>query len=220
MPGDVSPHEERATRRDIRVTWKPLRVSPRGVFCFQGRFLGVVGMVFPFGSTPGSRARREEIARDQEGRAPRGTGFEGIMDVLDQITELARRVADTHGLDLVDVELSRAGRRRMLRIYVGKAAGVSVDDCARVSREVSAVLDAENWLGDDNYVIEVSSPGLDRPFKTLADWQRNVGRDVKVTCREKVDGKIMYAGKLVSADEAEVVLEGASGPVKIPMALV
>jgi ribosome maturation factor RimP len=142
------------------------------------------------------------------------------MDVLDQITELARRVAGTHGLDLVDVELFRAGRRRMVRVYVGKAAGVSVDDCARVSREVSAVLDAENWLGDDAYVIEVSSPGLDRPFKTLADWTRNIGRDVKVTCREKLDGKMIQLGKLVSADDAEVVLEGAAGAVKIPMALV
>jgi len=142
------------------------------------------------------------------------------MDVLDQITELARRVCATHGLDLVDVELFRAGRRRMVRIYVGKAAGVSVDDCARVSREVSAVLDAENWLGDDAYVIEVSSPGLDRPFKTLADWTRNIGRDVKVTCREKLDGKMIQLGKLVSADDTEVVLEGAKGPVNIPMALV
>ena len=142
------------------------------------------------------------------------------MDVLDQITELARRVCATHGLDLVDVELFRAGRRRKVRIYVGKAAGVSVDDCARVSREVSAVLDAENWLGDDAYVIEVSSPGLDRPFKTLADWTRNIGRDVKVTCREKLDGKMIQVGKLVSATDAEVVLESAKGPVNIPMALV
>jgi ribosome maturation factor RimP len=142
------------------------------------------------------------------------------MDVLDQITELARRVAGTHGLDLVDVELFRAGRRRMVRIYIGKAAGVSVEDCARVSREVSAVLDAENWLGDESYVIEVSSPGLDRPFKTLADWQRNIGRDVKVTCREKLDGRIMFAGKLVSADDSGVALESAAGTVNIPMAMV
>lgn len=142
------------------------------------------------------------------------------MDVLDQISALAGRVAATHDLDLVDVELFRAGRRRMVRIYVGKAAGVSVEDCARVSREVSAVLDAENWLGDDAYVIEVSSPGLDRPFKTLADWQRNIGRDVKITCREKLEGKMMHLGKLLAADDAEVTIEQAAGPVKIPMALV
>ena len=142
------------------------------------------------------------------------------MDVLEQITALAGRVAATHGLDLVDVELFRAGRRRMVRIYVGKAAGVSVDDCARVSREVSAVLDAENWLGDDAYVIEVSSPGLDRPFKTLADWTRNIGRDVKITCREKVEGRIQHAGKLAAASEADVTLETPGGTLTVPMSQV
>jgi ribosome maturation factor RimP len=139
------------------------------------------------------------------------------MDVLEQITTLARGVAATHGLDLVDVEMFRAGRRRVVRVYVGKAGGVSVDDCARVSREVSAVLDAENWLGDDNYVMEVSSPGLDRPFKTLADWTRNIGRDVRVTCREKIGGKIQHQGKLTAADEASVTLESPAGTVNIPM---
>ena len=139
------------------------------------------------------------------------------MDVLEKITELARGITATHGLDLVDVEMFRAGRRRMVRVYVGKAAGVSVEDCSRVSREVSAVLDAENWLGDDSYVLEVSSPGLDRPFKTLADWTRNVGRDVRVTCREKLDGKIQHQGRLIAADENAVTLESPSGSTSIPM---
>ena len=142
------------------------------------------------------------------------------MDVLEQITALARGVAATHGLDLVDVELFRAGRRRMVRVYVGKAEGVSVDDCARVSREVSAVLDAENWLGEDNYVLEVSSPGLDRPFKTLADWTRNLGRDVRVTCREKFEGRVQHHGRLAAADAESVTLESPDGTVTVPMGLV
>ena len=129
------------------------------------------------------------------------------MDVLDTITQLAQRVCESHGLDLVDVEIFRAGRRRMVRVYVGKAGGVTIENCTRVSREISAVVDAENWLGEDDYVLEVSSPGLDRPFKTLADWKRNIGRHVKVTCREKHEGKSLFAGKLVAADENEVTLE-------------
>ena len=152
------------------------------------------------------------------------------MDVLDSITALAGRVCETHGLDLVDVEIFRAGRRRMVRVYVGKAGGVGIEHCARVSREISAVVDAENWLGEDNYVLEVSSPGLDRPFKTLADWKRNLGRNVKVTTREKHEGRSLHTGKLVAADENEVTLEVAGktpkeikeGPkrIVIPMALV
>lgn len=131
------------------------------------------------------------------------------MEVLDQISALALRVASTHGLDLVDTELFRAGRRRVVRVYIAKADGVSIDDCAKVSREMSAVLDAENWLGDQSYVIEVSSPGLDRPFKTLADWTRNIGRDVRVTTREKLEGtnKTLHAGKLLEATADVVKLE-------------
>lgn len=142
------------------------------------------------------------------------------MDVLEKITELAGRVAATHGLELVDAELFRAGRRRMVRVYVGKAAGVSVEDCAKVSRDMSAVLDAENWLGDEPYVLEVSSSGLDRPFKTLADWNRNVGRDVKVSCREKVENRFEHRGRLVAADASAVTLETAAGTVTVPMGLV
>jgi ribosome maturation factor RimP len=146
------------------------------------------------------------------------------MEVLDQISALARRVAETHGLDVVDTELFRAGRRRVVRVYIAKAAGVSIDDCAKVSREMSAVLDAENWLGDLSYVIEVSSPGLDRPFKTLADWTRNVDREVRVTCREKFEGKTLYSGKLLEATADAVKLEvpakgkAPAQTVEIPMA--
>ena len=142
------------------------------------------------------------------------------MDVLEKITDLAGRVAATHGLELVDVEIFRAGRRRVVRVYLGKAAGVSVDDCAKVSRETSAVLDAENWLGDEAYVLEVSSPGLDRPFKTLADWARNVGRDVRVSCREKVENRFEHRGKLVAADASAAVLETPAGNVTVPMGMV
>jgi ribosome maturation factor RimP len=142
------------------------------------------------------------------------------MDVLDKITGLARGVAESHGLELVDAELFRAGRRRMLRVYVGKASGVSVEDCARISREVSAVLDAENWLGTDPYTLEVSSPGLDRPFKTLPDWRRNIGREIQVTCREPVEGKIQHQGLLSAVDEEAATLTVDSGALRIPLRLV
>ena len=148
------------------------------------------------------------------------------MEVLEQISALAQRVCGTHGLDLVDTELFRAGRRRVVRLYIAKAEGVSIEDCAKVSREVSAVLDAENWLGDDSYVMEVSSPGLDRPFKTLADWTRNVGREVRVTSREKIENKTVHSGKLLSADAESLKLEIAAkgktpaSTLDIPMAQV
>jgi len=139
------------------------------------------------------------------------------MDILEKITTLARGIADTNGVELVDVELFRAGRRRMLRVYIGKAAGVSVEDCTRMSRDLSAVLDAEDWMGAESYILEVSSPGLDRPFKTLADWRRNLTREVRVMCREPWEGKWEYQGRLKSVDEQEAVLELDGREIKIPL---
>ena len=139
------------------------------------------------------------------------------MDVLDKISSLARGIAETHSLELVDTEVFRAGRRRIVRVYVGKKDGISVEDCARVSRELSAVLDADDVLEGDAYTLEVSSPGLDRPFKTLADWRRNVGREIRVTCRESVEGRFQHQGVLVSADENAAQLEANGKKLNIPL---
>jgi ribosome maturation factor RimP len=142
------------------------------------------------------------------------------MDVLDKISALARGTAETHGLDLVDVELFRAGRHRMLRVYIGKAAGVSVEDCARVSRDLSTLLDADDVLSGDVYTLEVSSPGLDRPFKTIADWRRNLSREVRVTCREPVEGKFQHQGLLTTVDENAVQLASGGKEIRIPLSQV
>ncbi|HAO98990.1 MAG TPA: ribosome maturation factor RimP [Fibrobacteres bacterium] len=139
------------------------------------------------------------------------------MDVLEKISALARGVAETHNVELVDIELFRAGRRRMVRLYIGKASGVGVEDCARVSRELSTLLDAEDVLEGEAYTLEVSSPGLDRPFKTLGDWRRNLGREVRVTCREPVDGKFQYQGRLETVDENTVQLDCGGRKQNIPL---
>lgn len=139
------------------------------------------------------------------------------MDVLEKISTLADGIAVTHGLELVDVDLFRAGRRRILRVYIGKTTSVSVEDCARVSRELSTVLDAEDVLQGETYTLEVSSPGLDRPFKTLADWRRNLGREVSVTCREPVEGKFQHKGRLTVAEENVVLLDSNGKEWRIPL---
>lgn len=143
------------------------------------------------------------------------------MDLIQSITGFADKVAGANGLDLVDVELFRAGRRRILRIYIGKREGVSVEDCAKVSRDLGVLLDAENLMEDDTYTLEVSSPGLDRPFKTLKDFRRNLGRFVRITCSEPVEGKKLLVGTLVDAGEASVTLDaGGKTACSIPMDLI
>lgn len=142
------------------------------------------------------------------------------MDIIQNISSKAEKIAGANGLDLVDVELFRVGRRRILRVYVGKKDGVSVEDCAKVSRDLGVILDAENVLEDDSYVLEVSSPGLDRPFKTLKDFQRNVGRFVRISTREPVDGTNLHVGTLLGAEEASATVDVEGASRTLPMDLI
>ena len=142
------------------------------------------------------------------------------MDVLDKISALAARIAEDRGLELVDTEMFRAGRRRTLRILISKPTGVGVEDCVGLSRELSAVLDAEGVLGEDPYSLEVSSPGLDRPFKKPADWRRNLGREVRITCRESVAGRFDHQGKILAVRDDAAVIESRGVETPIPYSVI
>jgi ribosome maturation factor RimP len=107
------------------------------------------------------------------------------------------------GMDLESVRMTVAGRRRLLRIVVDSDHGVSLDDAADVSREVSAVLEESNALGDVPYTLEVSSPGVDRLLTEPRHWRRAVGRLVKV----KVTGVGAAEGRVVAADADGVTLD-------------
>jgi ribosome maturation factor RimP len=107
------------------------------------------------------------------------------------------------GMDLESVRMTVAGRRRLLRIVVDSDHGVSLDDAADVSREVSAVLDSSNALGEIPYTLEVSSPGVDRPLTEPRHWRRAAGRLVKV----KVTGDGAVEGRVVAADADGVTLD-------------
>ena len=142
------------------------------------------------------------------------------MDLLLDITRLAGDIAEAGGLELVDVEIFRAGRRRILRVYVGKREGVGVEDCARLSRDLGARLEADNIMGEEAYILEVSSPGLDRPFKTLKDYRRNVGRYVRVSCSEPIEGKRLFVGRLEAVGEDAITVEGEGSARSIPLDLI
>src|ERR1700728_811295 len=111
------------------------------------------------------------------------------------------------GMDLESVRVTVAGRRRLLRIVVDSDHGVSLDDAADVSREVSSVLDESNALGDVPYTLEVSSPGMDRPLTEPRHWRRAAGRLVKV----KVTGEGAVEGRVLAADADGVTLDLAKG---------
>jgi ribosome maturation factor RimP len=124
-----------------------------------------------------------------------------------RLAELIEPVTAAAGLDLESVRVSVAGKRRLLRIVVDGDHGVSLDDAADVSREISAMLDEANALGEVPYTLEVSSPGVDRPLTEPRHWRRGVGRLVKV----KVTGEPAVEGRILAADADGVTLELAKG---------
>lgn len=110
------------------------------------------------------------------------------------------------GFELVDVELSGRGRHAVLRVYIDGPEGVTVDDCADVSRQLSGILDVEDPI-PERYVLEVSSPGLDRPLTKREDFQRFIGEEVKVRTRQPLDGQRNFKGRLVDVERERVILD-------------
>ena len=125
-----------------------------------------------------------------------------MQDVTERVRGLASRVAGSYGLDIFDVQYRREGPGMVLRVQIDRpGAGataeesVSVEDCARVSRDLSAVLDVEDVV-PTAYTLEVSSPGLDRPLRHAADYGRFAGRRAKLVMRVAVDGQMFFKGRL------------------------
>jgi ribosome maturation factor RimP len=126
---------------------------------------------------------------------------------LDHIREIAERVAVSMGLELVELELRGGGKARMLRITLDKPGGVTHEDCANVSRDVSTILDVEDAVPGGSYTLEVSSPGLDRKLSKPADFERFQGSRVKLTTRDPVNGNRHFEGRLERFEAGRLTLD-------------
>jgi ribosome maturation factor RimP len=133
----------------------------------------------------------------------------------ERIREIAERVAADFGLEVVEVELKGGGKARTLRIFIDKPEGVSVDDCANVSREVGTILDVENVVPGGQYTLEVSSPGLDRKLAKPSDYERFAGSLVKFQTREPINGTRHFQGRLQRLQDGRVTVE-LPGKKKVP----
>jgi len=126
---------------------------------------------------------------------------------VDRVREIAERVAASTGLEIVEVELRGGGKARMLRIFIDKPGGVTHEDCANLSREVGTILDVEDVIPGASYLLEVSSPGLDRKLIRPADYERFTGSRVKLTTRQPVNGSHHFEGRLESFQQGRLTLE-------------
>ena len=139
-----------------------------------------------------------------------------VIDI-DKIRTMAERVATSEGLTLVDVELKGGSRNSLLRIYIDKPGGVSHADCELISEQLSAILDVED-LFPESYVLEVSSPGLDRKLVKPSDYLHFVGRRARLVLREPVGNEKVYVGRLAGFEEGRVKLDlGESGVTEFEM---
>jgi ribosome maturation factor RimP len=150
------------------------------------------------------------------GTAVRGQVTENMALDQEKVRQIAERVAASSGLQVVDVELRGAGKHRMLRVFIDRPGaiptrehpdGVTHEDCANFSREFGTIIDVEDAVSGGSYVLEVSSPGLDRKLTKAADFERFRGHRMKLMTREPVNNNRYFEGKLESFENGKLLLD-------------
>jgi ribosome maturation factor RimP len=144
---------------------------------------------------------------------------------LEKIREAAERVARSEGLEVFDVEW-KIGKQRLLRVYIDRlpgpqnpeGLGISHNDCQRVSEQLSVILDVEDLVPGPGYVLEVSSPGLDRKLLKPADYERFAGRLAQIWVNEPVENQKYLEGRLGGYSEGTVKLNVKDREVAVPFA--
>ncbi|MCQ4285968.1 ribosome maturation factor RimP [Pseudomonas stutzeri] len=124
---------------------------------------------------------------------------------LEQLQALLAPVVEALGYQCWGIEFISQGRHSLLRVYIDHSNGILVDDCEKVSRQLSGVLDVEDPISSD-YTLEVSSPGMDRPLFTLEQYSAHVGGQVKIKLRSPFEGRRNFQGLLRGVEEQDVVV--------------
>lgn len=124
---------------------------------------------------------------------------------------MAQRVAESEGLELVEVEVLGGGKARVVRIYIDKPGGVTHGDCELVSEQVGAILDVEDLVPGGRYTLEVSSPGVERKLLKPHDYERFRGRKASVTLREPVENQRHWVGMLAGIQDGVITLDAEGG---------
>jgi ribosome maturation factor RimP len=131
-------------------------------------------------------------------------------DIASKIEEIARRVAGSEGLEVVEVEVKGGGNNRLVRIAIDKPEGVTHGDCELMSQQVGTILDVEDII-PGRYTLEVSSPGVERKLIKPQDYERFQGKKAKITLRDAVEGRRNWEGTLAGVAGGAVVVETEPG---------
>jgi ribosome maturation factor RimP len=138
-------------------------------------------------------------------------------EIAARISAIVEPIIQSEGMELVDLDYRRESRGRVLRLFIDREGGVTVNDCASISREVDRNLEVEN-IPPGPYTLEVSSPGLNRPLKKEADFHRFRNQQIKVRTSVVFEDRKTFRGKLLACHDGVVEIEGERRVIKIPLA--
>ncbi len=133
-------------------------------------------------------------------------------ELQDRIAEIAAPVVDGAGIELVDVQFTAEHGRKVLRIFIDKPGGVTIDDCGSVSRELGVALDIDDFI-PGRYSLEVSSPGLDRALKKAADFERFIGSKARVKTKAPLEDRRNFRVTIKAVEGETVSIEDSTGRV-------
>ncbi len=139
------------------------------------------------------------------------------MEIAEKINSIVVSCLERNGAELVDMTFKREGGEMVLRVLADQPAGITMDECVHINHQLSEEFDGAGVI-PEHYVLEVASPGLDRKFKTRKDYERALGKDVRIGTYGPVHGKREFIGKLTGINDSSVAVE-LPGPVsyEIPM---
>jgi ribosome maturation factor RimP len=147
--------------------------------------------------------------------AERAQRSPAIME-LERIRDAAERAARSAGVELVDIEW-KIGKQRFLRVYIDKPGGVSHRDCEAVSEQLGVLLDVEDLVPGPRYILEVSSPGLDRKLTKAPDFERFIGRLARISTLQPVENSTFFEGRLAGYRDGLVKIEVQGRMIELPL---
>lgn len=138
-------------------------------------------------------------------------------EIIDRVSNIVTPVLFNEGMELVEIEYRREPKGWVLRLYIDKEGGVSIDDCTHISQEIGRSLDVEDFISAP-YTLEVSSPGLTRPLKSEKDFIKYQNHLIKVKTINPIGNQRRFKGKLLGISENSIEIEVGGGIIHIPLA--
>lgn len=126
--------------------------------------------------------------------------------IIERVTKIASQATADAGIEIVHIDIAGTKRDAVVRVYIDKEGGVTLDDCSSVSRAIEAVLDVEDII-PSRYVLEVSSPGIERELYSLNDFVKFTGRLAKVKLKTAIDGQKTFVGPITEVNDSKVTLD-------------